>query len=282
MKLGKLFLATAIFSSAANAQIVDVYRGGPEIKVVRAPDWQLLEYELDKRIHRTSKREALIITWSVMLPSGRYRVERPWTAVMDGRVHYLIPGKISDSGPGKWVENISTHGLMDNSWTAWRIGHLMVDAETGEVADIPVVVVTCDRCDFKDTGPIFRFKRPKGGATPATIELNMFESKEEADAENSRRELARLESSRREADQAMAQHYLDLNRRRADNPKKSQIGAEVCQDRSGDRWLTAGYTESVSPDNGKIQVRVVSGPARGEILWEDPTDWELCSIERTR
>jgi hypothetical protein len=69
------------------------------------------------------------------------------------------------------------------------------------------------------------------------------------------------------------------------NPKKRMIGTRVCQSRG--IWVAIGYTEAVSPDNGKIQIRIADeqganapsihpGGFQPSIIWDDPTIWELC------
>ena len=70
-------------------------------------------------------------------------------------------------------------------------------------------------------------------------------------------------------------------------PGKRQIGATVCTVRNG--MGHAGYTEQVSPDTGKIRIRVIRqfDPANGRFLlssqpeqnvWEDPDNWYICKF----
>ena len=81
------------------------------------------------------------------------------------------------------------------------------------------------------------------------------------------------------------------NKRVHDVPKMRQIGTRLCRDHS-DKQLEStirfvGFTEGVSPDNGKIQIRVVEaqvinapnlrpGGFQPHITWDDPMNWELC------
>lgn len=66
---------------------------------------------------------------------------------------------------------------------------------------------------------------------------------------------------------------------------KQKIGTRICRIESGIRYV--GYTEAVSPDNGKIQIRVADahfdghprshpGGFQPSILWGNPDDWDLC------
>jgi hypothetical protein len=68
-------------------------------------------------------------------------------------------------------------------------------------------------------------------------------------------------------------------------PKKREIGARLCQLRGSYRYM--GFTEAVSPDNAKVQIRV-SGAVSVDpdvpqprsftehIVWDDPNRWSLC------
>ncbi|AVP97202.1 hypothetical protein C7S18_08335 [Ahniella affigens] len=67
-------------------------------------------------------------------------------------------------------------------------------------------------------------------------------------------------------------------------PMPLQIGARLCKDQG--QWAFVGFMQAVSPDKGKIQVRIVS-KQRGlqasplpdfetQITWESPDLWHLC------
>ncbi len=67
--------------------------------------------------------------------------------------------------------------------------------------------------------------------------------------------------------------------------EKRKIGTRICRIDGGIRYV--GFTEGVSPDNGKIQIRVAeaqlggradSTPGRFQpsIVWDSPDRWELC------
>lgn len=68
-------------------------------------------------------------------------------------------------------------------------------------------------------------------------------------------------------------------------PLKKKIGTKLCQVKG--RLHYFGYTEAVSPDLDRIQIRVsgaTDGPPsnravddfREQILWDDPMNWQLC------
>lgn len=67
----------------------------------------------------------------------------------------------------------------------------------------------------------------------------------------------------------------------AERPKKSLVGARICNEQRGYQWI--GFTEAFSRDTGKIQIRVI-GTSNGvtpggwapEIIWDFPDNWRLC------
>ena len=67
--------------------------------------------------------------------------------------------------------------------------------------------------------------------------------------------------------------------------EKRKIGARICRIDGGIRYV--GFTEGVSPDNGKIRIRVADAQLGGHasstlggfqpsIIWDAPDRWELC------
>jgi len=67
--------------------------------------------------------------------------------------------------------------------------------------------------------------------------------------------------------------------------QKRKIGARICRIEGSIRYV--GFTEGVSPDNGKIQIRVSdaryvgserSSPSgfQPSIIWDGPDQWDLC------
>lgn len=121
-----------------------------------------------------------------------------------------------------------------------------------------------------------------------------------ADGFQVRQESASAVAERRAAGQRAAQlaeqreHEAKREERRqheelmqAEAPAKRQIGATVCQ--KGNVTGYAGYTEQVSPDTGRIRVRIVrhfeSSTGRflmtrppEENVWDDPDNWYLCDF----
>lgn len=64
-------------------------------------------------------------------------------------------------------------------------------------------------------------------------------------------------------------------------PLKRRIGSKLCK---FETWRTfIGFTEGVSPDLDRIQIRVVAANSRGlplefreQIIWDSPANWRLC------
>lgn len=108
------------------------------------------------------------------------------------------------------------------------------------------------------------------------------------------REQARLRGER-QREQRFREVELETMERgrkeREDVPVMRQIGTRICRV-SIDSALQSeirfvGFTEGVSPDNGKIQIRVSSASIVGaqnlspggfqpHIIWDDPMNWSLC------
>lgn len=68
-------------------------------------------------------------------------------------------------------------------------------------------------------------------------------------------------------------------------PRKREIGTRLC--RRQDSWELVGYTEGVSPDNGKLKIRIADqvmigapdirpGDFREQTIWDAPENWRLC------
>lgn len=94
----------------------------------------------------------------------------------------------------------------------------------------------------------------------------------------------RVASIDRLQDEAQLQAEVERTR-----PLKNQIGASICKTQGGIAY--GGYTESRSPDNAKIQIRITDAryldndgrvsTARvngfqPQIVWDSPDNWQLC------
>ncbi len=101
--------------------------------------------------------------------------------------------------------------------------------------------------------------------------------------------IVQREELQRERDLAGVQRMHEATRRvqeeAASAPLKRRIGAKLCKVEG--QHLFVGFTESVSPDMDRIQVRVVSAYGglsmrqrdasfREQVLWDNPIHWSLC------
>lgn len=96
---------------------------------------------------------------------------------------------------------------------------------------------------------------------------------------------AAIAADRAEAARAHVAELTRLRDEQAKAPQKQQIGARLCKTQGA--WEFIGFTEAVSPDNGKIKIRIVdqlrvgtttvrAGGFQEKITWEHPDQWTLC------
>lgn len=146
---------------------------------------------------------------------------------------------------------------------------IAIDPNTNKPTDFTIVPVGaylgCLKKDFKEN----KYQV----LNSSVVSITQFKTeKEYKDSVMQEKLLAELE-----ADKIYYQRSLK-------NPEKRKIGAKLCFKK--DDYLTIGYTERTSPDNDKIQIRIVNSfhtklvmPNSGfqeYIIWDDPTKWDLC------
>lgn len=109
---------------------------------------------------------------------------------------------------------------------------------------------------------------------PGRVEVRAFETAEVA-----------IAADRAAAERAQAAAFARQRDEQAKAPLKQQIGARLCK--TQDAWQFIGFTEAVSPDTGKIKIRIVdqlrvgtsgvrAGGFQEQITWEHPDQWSLC------
>ncbi len=126
-------------------------------------------------------------------------------------------------------------------------------------------------------------------AVKAAFALQGFTSRANLALQREQREARRARDEARRAQDLQAQARLAMERMeyKRDNelPRIRQIGSRICRVDSGVRYI--GFTEGVSPDNGRIQIRVSDAHADGypglrpggfqsSIIWDDPMNWDIC------
>lgn len=89
----------------------------------------------------------------------------------------------------------------------------------------------------------------------------------------------------RQAMEAELQLRAKVAENNATRGKKSEIGAQLCKTESG--VIYTGFTEAVSPDNGRLKIQIVQarlvgarnlspGGFQPTMTWASPDDWDLC------
>lgn len=227
--------------------------------------------------HTAKVSDRIILEWKFLvfpegirvLP-GEYKIQ--YETVIDGKNYALIPAArhIPNSG---WVERHTGKGIIVNCFIT-DIYFLPVEIETG---------TPLNRAFFISTGnsycgsSFFPFSLNKLGkfSTPPTISFTrQFQSDNEY--------RAYLQSIETKNTNVKQDQY---NLRAINNSSKQKIGTRICKAQGSTVFI--GYTEKVSPDNGKIQVRISDASSGGPngrsmddfketIIWEDPTLWDLC------
>jgi len=134
----------------------------------------------------------------------------------------------------------------------------------------------------RDTGPA----KPKDSWSSRVKVARMGQLVLETQADRDARQ--RAADAARRADDAVRlfQAQARMQQNDLDLPKKQEMGARLCRDEGP--WRFIAYTEAVSPDNGKLKLRVskavsvsnpnrVSPDYREEIVWDAPIRWTLCN-----
>lgn len=204
------------------------------------------------------------------LEEGTYKAPRQ--SVIDGHEVVLLPIRIMLSGKPASAGG-GSGGSVGACYQA--DGHFIaVDVATGNVLNRGllrnIVAKSCGGGSRMDW--VYTFASVQD---PGDVRILWGEDMVESD----QRALERGERAR--GLEGVAEAYLDANSR----DDKSKIGARICQENGGIRYV--GFTEGVSADTGKIQIRIADAMVGGNprmrpggfqpsIIWDTPDDWELC------
>jgi len=242
--------------------------------------WRKLTAEVKDDL-RLTWRTALIAKKQAVVSRGRYAVGS--TMTLEGRTFALIPARFHDQQTDSDVETDVLSDALVGAPCHWEIRYFVpVDLESGSVRPQAVALVSRPGCGFPPRTPI-EVQHP-GRLMPSSVHVvfTSHATPEEFDAAKRVRDAAMNEHQA--AAESSEQAGLELTR--AANNQKREIGTKLCK-RAG-RTTFIGYTERVSPDNGKIQIRVAAqvltsapslsaGGFEGSIIWDDPTGWDLCN-----
>lgn len=199
------------------------------------------------------------------VPTGDYPVR--YHTFAEGREWYLVPIQ-------KWIAGSRTSETRSSSVVSGCpssfTDYLTIDRATMQVEPYGFEIAehTCSERGFKRVGswdgPLVVLKPGE----IVVIDQSVIEGELQAQADAN---AARLDAFKTEEAKL--------------TPLKKKIGTKLCQIKGRIHYF--GYTEAVSPDLDRIQIRVsgaTNGPPmnravedfREQILWDDPVNWQLC------
>lgn len=207
--------------------------------------------------------------WSVK--PGSHRISK--YAVVDGRRYALIPWRNERQREPAVIEK-----KKDASGCAGEVQHFAAIDTKSNVLNKHSWVTTTSDCDIGN-----RWEQ-RIWMTLAEYSYDDFAVYQEQAAVV---EVRNAENERRARETEQKRREEIAFRSRLEEPAKRSIGATVCRVQNGMGY--AGYTEQVSPDTGKIRIRVVRNfyPRDGKFLinippeqniWDEPANWYLCDF----
>jgi hypothetical protein len=196
----------------------------------------------------------MLLKYEIDVAAGRYPIE--WRMTHDDRDYALIPAKYLDKRKG-WV-NPHTFGDGFGQGCKWMVSYFVpVDMVTGTPTEraysMSKRIGPCG-----DTASPFEFEKTAELSGANAVSFNSFASEQEFAAHVHLQQQKELQVQR-----------ANYEIRFAANDAKRNIGARIC------KGIVVRFTERVSADTGKIQIRIAAG-AKETITWEDPTYWDLC------
>lgn len=199
------------------------------------------------------------------VPPGDYPVR--YHSFSDGREWYLVPIQ-------KWIAGSRTSETRSSSVVSGCpssfTDYLTIDRATMQVEPYGFEIAehTCSERGFKRVGswdgPLVILKPGQITVVDQSVIEGELQAQANADA-------VRLDALK--AEEAKL------------TPLKKKIGTKLCKVQRSLTYI--GFTEAVSPDLDRIQIRVTSatyGPPqhqpvddfREQILWDEPVNWQLC------
>lgn len=265
--LSLVAVSTAIARSKAAGHTVSV---DPAVEI---------RVDTPKGINAYVSHPLIPVTFSGLwhIPPGSYAIRRE--AHVDGRRFALIPWARRQPD-----ENAIVEEKKDKAGCRSTVQHFAaIDMETHELHDRTWIYTRSD-CDIGNRWDQRFWLAP--GFSRDGFHVRQESAAAAADRRAAEEQETRLAAERtQEADRAERRQHEAIML--AEAPAKRQIGAAVCQRRS--HIGLAGYTEQVSPDNGRIRIRIVRhfDPSNGRFLlavpaeenvWDEPDNWYLCDF----
>ena len=239
---------------------------------VKVEQWRKLTAETPEQISLTWKALKFGFKSRMRVDAGDHPISL--MADIDGKSYALVPAYYLNADK-RWVEELKLDALSTGCY--WSVYHyLPVDIHDGQsLAQAYSISKRMGNCVGKQE---WSYELEKVGelSTSAVTSIKQFNTESEY--------RAHVQQIQSDAEQAKRDDYV---RRSADNESKQKIGARLCKVSGNITYV--GFTENVSPDNGKVQLRISSAfqtnsPSRlvpdikESIIWEDPTLWDLCEV----
>jgi hypothetical protein len=241
----------------------------------RLPDWRHVVLSLDRDLIIERKQGF----FSKALDKELWVIPQGETTLSDaarlrGKEYFLLRFHTRVPGALRSEPNTTTVSVIDGGCENQRVAALLVDVETLEVYP-HVLDVRRSAC----TGKISQHWRSGTVAVDlSSLRISRYATEAQFQAAMSGAHRAQMVAAQIEFERARSQEQREL-------PAKRKIGARLCRQEDG--WQVVGFTEGVSPDNGKLQVRVSSqhrpgapnvqpGGFREQVIWDAPENWSLC------
>lgn len=239
------------------------------------PQWRHVGLKLDRDLIIERKKSLiykLVDKDQWLIPAGVTGLSH--AVRMEGKEYFMLRYSTRAPGAAHAEHNFLRAAPIAGGCASERVSTLLVDAETLQVYP-SVLQVKRSTCSAKETLE-WRSER-------VSLDLAPFAGKRYRDEAEYQAALLQHEKAVQDAGRAEMEAAWDKEQRTL--PRKRQIGARLCRDEG--RWQFVGFTEGVSPDNGKVQIRVIGQHAAGSpslqaggfkehIIWDAPEAWSLC------
>jgi hypothetical protein len=237
---------------------VSVFSGGPELELRATSDQRYVGLKMPD-VTVQGRGSLLTAAYSVGNDPEQLDLvlDSPFIASIDGVDHFVVPaliyGSSSYENRSGWFRAMPVVGHITGE-LLYSTGWLLVNASSGEVSPMPLVHHL----------HAWRLIKPKAESSPGAATIRSPEEVQDI--------LASVEEAE---DQSRQQAELD--RQRAQELRRvKETGTEVCFPDAKD-WKQRGYTEGVSENGERIQIRVSDGDRAGQIVWAEALSWRLCS-----
>lgn len=236
---------------------VSVFSGGPEISF-RATDGQ--RYIGLKMPDVTVHGRGSLLTAAYSVGNDPEQLDlvldSPFVASIGGVDHFVVPaliyGSSSYENRSGWFSAMPVVGPITGE-LLYSTGWLLVNASSGEISPMPLVHHL----------HAWRLIKPKSDASPGSASIR---SPEEVQVI-----LASVEAAEEQGRQQAEQERLRAQELR----RVKETGSEICFPDAKD-WKQRGYTEGVSENGERIQIRISDGERAGQIVWGEARSWRLC------